>query len=158
MTTILLAIDAPPGRPLQHVSRAIDLAERQIREETDRIIVLHVREFSLARLARTMRDEGGAPGRRAVTQVVADLRRAGIRASGLVREADTGHVAQTILAVAGEVGAGLIVLGTRESTNLPHTPLDMATHLLHLSTLPVLIVPKGPAVEPARRASASALA
>jgi hypothetical protein len=55
MTTILLAIDVPPGQPLQHVSRAIDMAARQIRDETDRIIVLHVRESSLARPARTMR-------------------------------------------------------------------------------------------------------
>jgi nucleotide-binding universal stress UspA family protein len=147
MTTILLAIDVPPGRPLQHVSRAIDMAARQIRDDTDRIIVLHVREFSLPRLARTMRDQGGGPGRLAVSQVVADLRRARIRASGLIREADTGHVAQTILAAAAEVGAGLIVLGTREDTDLPRTPLDMATHLLHLSTLPVLIVPREPAAK-----------
>lgn len=77
MTTILLAIDVSPGRPLQHVGRAIDMAARQIRDDTDRVIVLHVREFSLPRLARTMRDHGGAPGRRAVSQVVADLRSAG---------------------------------------------------------------------------------
>jgi nucleotide-binding universal stress UspA family protein len=158
MTTILLAIDVPPGHPLQHVSRAIDMAARQVRDETDRVIVLHVREFSLPRLARTMRDQGGAPGRRAVSQVVADLRRARIHASGLIREADTGHVAQTILAAADEVGASLIVLGTREKTDLPRTPLDMATHLLHLSTLPVLIVPKGPAVESAGPVPCSARA
>ncbi len=156
MTTILLAIDAPPGKPLQHVNRAIEMAARLIRDKTDHVIVMHVREFSLARLARTMRDEGGAPGRLAVHQVVADLRRAGIRASELIREADTGHVAQTILAAAAEYNAGLIILGTRERTDLPRTPLDMATHLLHLSRLPVLIVPTDLAAETAGRAPATA--
>jgi hypothetical protein len=67
--------------------------------------------------------------------------------------AGTGRVAQTILAAAAEVGADLIVLGAREDTNLPRTPLDMASHLLHLSRLPVLIVPKSaqtaaPAIHP----------
>jgi hypothetical protein len=72
----------------------------------------------------------------------------------MIREADTGHVAQTILAAADEVGASLIVLGTREDTDLPRTPLDMATHLPHLSTLPVLIVPREPAVKTGARAPA----
>jgi nucleotide-binding universal stress UspA family protein len=151
MTTILLAIDAPPGKPLQHVNRAIEMAAQLIRDKTDHVIVMHVREFSLARLARTMRDEGGAPGRLAVHRVVAE-----IRASAVIREADTGHVAQTILAAAAEFDAGLIILGTREDTNLPRTPLDMATHLLHMSTLPVLIVPTDLGAETVCRAPATA--
>jgi nucleotide-binding universal stress UspA family protein len=141
MTTILLAIDVASGGSLRHVDQAVQTAARMARGDTDRVIVLHVREYSVARLARTMRDQGGAPGRRGISQVVAELRTAGVRAAGLIREADTGHVAQTILAAAAEVDASLIVLGAREATALPRTPLDMATHLLHLSTLPVLIVP-----------------
>jgi nucleotide-binding universal stress UspA family protein len=84
------------------------------------------------------------------------MRRAGIRASAVIREADTGHVAQTILAAAAEFDAGLIILGTREDTNLPRTPLDMATHLLHMSTLPVLIVPTDLGAETVCRAPATA--
>lgn len=141
MTTILLAIDVAPDGSLRHVDQAVQMAARMARGDTDRVVVLHVREFSLARLARTMRDKGGAPGRRGIRRAVAELRAAGVRAAGLIREADTGHVAQTVLATAAEVHASLIVLGTREATALPRTPLDMATHLLHLSTLPVLIVP-----------------
>jgi hypothetical protein len=53
MTTILLAIDVMAGRPLQHVGGAIDMAAQQIRDDADRIIVLHVREFSLPRTCCT---------------------------------------------------------------------------------------------------------
>jgi nucleotide-binding universal stress UspA family protein len=141
MRTILLAVDVAPGLPWKHVDRAIDMAAQHAQGDGDRVVVLHVREFSLARLARNMHDHGRPQCRDAVNQVVARLRDAGVRADGMFREADTGHVAQTILATATEVGAALIVLGTRERTDLPRTPLDMATHLLHLSTLPVLIVP-----------------
>lgn len=119
------------------------MASRLARDDTDRVIVLHVRNFSLARLGRTRRDHGGAPGMNAVRLVVAGLRSRGIEASGLVREADNGYVARTILGAAAEFGADLIVLGARERTDLLRMPLDMATHLLHLSTLPVLIVPAG---------------
>lgn len=140
-TNILLAIDVAPGSPLRHVSRAIEMAAQMVRDDADRIIVMHVREFSVARLVRNIRDQGGTPGRRAVEEVVTTLRAAGIRASGLIREADTGHVGQTILDAAAEFDARLIVLGARGHTGLPRTPLDLATHLLHLSTLPVLIVP-----------------
>jgi nucleotide-binding universal stress UspA family protein len=143
MTTILLAIDVAPGRPLRHVSRAIDMTARLARKDTDRVIVLHVRNFSLARLGRTMRDQGGAPGADAVRLVVTGLRDLGIPASGVIRESDNGYVAQAILTAATEFGASLIVLGARERTDLPRIPLDMATHLLHISTLPVLIVPPG---------------
>jgi nucleotide-binding universal stress UspA family protein len=105
-----------------------------------------------------MRDHGGAPGLNAVRLVVGRLRSHGIQVSGLVREADNGYVAQTVLAAAAEFHADLIVLGARERTDLPHRPLDMATHLLHLSTLPVLIVPPStaaPAPENVPQASPS---
>ncbi len=151
-TNILLAIDVAPGSsPLRHVSRAIEMAAQMVHDDADRIIVMHVREFSVARLAKNIRDQGGAPGRRAVDQVVTTLRAAGIRASGLIREADTGHVAQTILDAAAEFDARLIVLGASGHTGLPRIPLDLATHLLHLSTQPVLIVPPAlpAAAEPA---------
>jgi nucleotide-binding universal stress UspA family protein len=140
-TNILLAIDVAPEYPLRHVEEAAKMAAELVRDSRDQVIVVHIREFSVPKLARTMRDHGGTSGRGAVDQVVADLRSAGIRASGLIREADTGHVAQTILAAAAEFDARIIVLGARGRTNLPRVPFDAATHLLHLSTLPVLIVP-----------------
>jgi nucleotide-binding universal stress UspA family protein len=144
-TNILLAIDVAPGHPLRHVEEAVSMAAELVRDSADQVVVVHIREFSVPKLARTMRDHGGASGRDAVDRVVDSLRSAGIRASGLIREADTGHVAQTILEAAAEFDARVIVLGARGRTDLPRVPFDAATHLLHLSTLPVLIVPPAPA-------------
>jgi nucleotide-binding universal stress UspA family protein len=117
------------------------MAAELVRDAVDQVVVVHIREFSVPKLARTMRDHGGVSGRDAVDRVVTSLRSAGIRASGLIREADTGHVAQTILEAAAEFDARVIVLGARGRTDLPRVPFDAATHLLHLCTLPVLIVP-----------------
>jgi nucleotide-binding universal stress UspA family protein len=141
-TNILLAVDVATVSPLRHVSSAVEMTRQLIRDDTDRVIVLHVREFSVPRLPRTMLDHGEATGRRAVDEIVSGLRAAGIHASGVVREADFGHVAQTIINVAHEYDARLIVLGSRSRTGLPRIPVhDVATHVLHKCTLPVLVVP-----------------
>jgi nucleotide-binding universal stress UspA family protein len=141
-TNILLAVDVATVSPLRHVSSAVEMTRTLVRDDTDRVIVLHVREFSVPRLPRTMLEHGGAPGRRAVDEVVSGLRAAGIRASGVVREADFGHVAQTIVNAAHEFDARVIVLGSRSRTGLPRIPVhDVATHVMHKCALPVLVVP-----------------
>jgi nucleotide-binding universal stress UspA family protein len=145
-TNILFAVDVAPGFPqARHVEGAIDMIGQLVRSDIDRVIVCHVREFSVPKLARTMRDHGGASGRRVVDEVVTRLRRAGINAGGMIREADAGRVAQTILQAAAECEARVIVIGARGRTDLPRMPLDVATHLLHISTLPVLVVPSAEA-------------
>lgn len=149
-TNILLAADVAAGDPLRHVAAAVDMARDLVRSDADRVIVLHVREYSIARLVRTMRDGGGRSGRLLVNEIVSRLRAEGIHASAIIREADVGHIAETILNVAHEFDARMIVLGSRTETDLPRLPFgDAATHLLHLSTLPVLIVPSSG--EPASR-------
>lgn len=51
-------------------------------------------------------------------------------------------LAQAILDAARDFDAHVIVLGSRSRTGLPRVPFgSVATHLLHLATLPVLIVP-----------------
>lgn len=111
-TSILLAVDLAPGEPAWLVGGAVDTARDLVRDRADHVVVLHVREFAVARLAAMMREHGGADGRHAVDEVVARLRAAGVTASGLIREADEGHVARTILDAAGEFNARLIVLGS----------------------------------------------
>ena len=152
-TNILLAVDVTPGDPLRHVSAAVEMTRELIRDDADQVVVLHVREFSIARLGRMMTDGGGADGAHAVHAIVSALRADGIRACGQCREADIGHVAQTILHAAREFDARVIVLGSRSQTDLPRNPVgSVAEHLLHQSTIPVLIVPRaelssaGPAV------------
>ena len=151
-TNILLAVDVTPGDPLRHVSAAVEMTRELIRD-ADQVVVLHVREFSIARLGRMMTDGGGADGAHAVHAIVSALRADGFRACGQCREADIGHVAQTILDAAREFDARVIVLGSRSPTDLPRTPVgSVAARLLHQATVPVLIVPRpepaaaGPAV------------
>lgn len=142
-TNILLAVDVMPGDPLRHVSAAVEMTRELIRDDADQVVVLHVRDFSIARLGRMMTDNGGADGGRAVRAVVSALRTAGVRARGQVREADLGHVAETILDAAREFDARVIVLGSRSRTDLPRNPVgSVAERLLHQSTVPVLIVPR----------------
>jgi nucleotide-binding universal stress UspA family protein len=139
---ILLAVDVANDKPLHHVSGTVDMIHDLVQSDIDRVIVLHVKEFSVPRLARSMRDQGGVSGRCAVDEIVAQLRARHIHANGLIREADFGHVAPTILDVAAEFDARCIVLGSRSRGEFPRVPVgSVTTHLLRLATLPVLIVP-----------------
>jgi nucleotide-binding universal stress UspA family protein len=150
-TNILLAIDVTPADPLRHVTAAVAMIRELIRDDADRVVVLYVREYSVARLGRMMTDDGGADGRRAVDEVVSVLRADGIHACGQIREADIGHVAQTGLATARDLDVRLIVLGSRSQTGLPRSPLASVTaRLLHRATVPVLIVPRPEPVAPDR--------
>ncbi len=156
-TNILFAVDVASGDPLRHVSAAADMIHDLIQSDIDRVIVLHVKEFSLPRLARSMRDQGGVSGRRAVDEIVTQLRARHIHASGLIREADFGHVAPTILDVAAQFDARCIVLGSRGRGELPRGPMgSVTTRLLRLATLPVLIVPPTDGQPVGRRARLAA--
>jgi nucleotide-binding universal stress UspA family protein len=140
-TNILLAID-PAAAGDRRCGAAAGMIAELIGSDADHVIVLHVREFSILSLARNMTDHGGATGRRAVDQTVSGLREAGIHASGLIREADFGHVARTILDAADEFDARLIVLGSASRADFPGLPAGgVSAHVLHLATRPVVIVP-----------------
>ena len=135
-TYVLLAIDPEPGEPIQRMGAVIDLAEELARGRSDHVVVLHVREFSVVRLAQMMREHGGSDGRRAVDEVVAHLRAAGVTASGLIREADIGHVSRTILAAASEFDARLIVV----SSPRHRIPVGgVAEQLMHRADVPVIV-------------------
>jgi nucleotide-binding universal stress UspA family protein len=135
-TNILLAVDFAPAEPVSHCSAAIDMARELVRDSADQVIVLHVREFSVARLALMMTEHGGADGQHQVDEIVAGLRAAGVRACGLVREADAGHVARTVLDAADEFGARVIVLSSARR----RVPLgSVVQHLLRHADLPVVI-------------------
>jgi nucleotide-binding universal stress UspA family protein len=68
---------------------------------------------------------------------------AGVSAEGDIRETHVGHIASAILRAAGDHDARLVVLGSSSRTDLPRTLLgSVASRLLHMSTRPVLIVPR----------------
>jgi nucleotide-binding universal stress UspA family protein len=135
-TNILLAVDLAPGEPTWLLDGAVDMAKDLVRDRADHVVVLHVREFSVSRLAAMMREHGGADGRHAVDEIVARLRAAGVTASGLIREADEGHVVHTILEAAGEFNARLIVLGSpRHRISIG----SVANRLMRQADVPIVI-------------------
>jgi nucleotide-binding universal stress UspA family protein len=117
---------------------------RELSQDTgDQVIVLHVHEFAVGRFGRLQVDCAEGQGESLVAETVADLRSAGITADGTVREADFGHVARKILAVADEYDARMVVLGASGRTDMPHVPFGSVSHrLMHLAARPVLIVPR----------------
>ncbi len=140
-SNILLAIDVPADG-LPDLTAVAGLIKVLVTDGAEHVIVLHVREFSIALLARNMLDHGGASGRRAVDALVASLRAAGVHADGLIREADCGHVARVILDAADDFDARVIVLGPRKHPAGPHVPASgVAAHVLRAAMLPVLVLP-----------------
>lgn len=139
---ILLAVDCVPGRPHPGPGAVVRLARQLVRDSADHVIVLYVREYSVARIGAMMADRGGSRGRRVIDEIVAALRDAGIAARGMVREADIGHVAQAILDAAAAADARVIVLGACRRESLPRLPLgSIAARVLREARVPVLIMP-----------------
>lgn len=76
---------------------------------------------------------------KALEERVARLGAGGVKVSGLVRE---GVPAQSIVEVAEELGAGLIVMGTRGLSGLKHVLLgSVAERTIRQAACPVLTVP-----------------
>ncbi len=162
--TILLAVDAASHDPVRHVVAAADMTREFSRDSGDHVIVLHVHEFATGRFGRIRVDCGDGEGEGVVEKIVADLKAAGVSAEGEIRETNVGHIASAILHAADDHEARLVVLGSSSRTDLPRTLLgSVASRLLHMSTRPVLIVPRPdthaqPALSPAAAAAAAAAA
>ena len=140
---ILLAVDAASGDPARHVSAAAAMTRELGRDTGDHVIVLHVHEFATGRFGRMQVDCGEGGGEGVVGSIVSDLRAAGISAEGEIRETHVGHIAAAILKAADEHDARIVVLGSSSRTDLPRMLLGgVASRLLHMSTRPVLIVPR----------------
>jgi len=152
---IVLAVDAASGDPARHVSAAADMTRDLSRDSGDHVIVLHIHEFATGRFGRIQVDCHEGEGEQVVEKIVSGLQAAGVSAEGEIREASYGHIAAAILKAAHEHGARLVVLGSRSRTDLPRVPLgSVSTRLLHMSTRPVLIVPRPDA--PAQETAAAA--
>jgi nucleotide-binding universal stress UspA family protein len=151
MSTILLAVDAR-----HDVAESIQLARALSYGTQDRVVVLHIHEFSVGRYGRIQlccpedQAEDVLPG------IVALLQESGAPAEWLIREANSGNTARAILDVADQNDAQVIVLGSNLRTDVPFIPLGSVSHkLLHMARRPVLVVPHHqPAGTPAGTAQA----
>jgi nucleotide-binding universal stress UspA family protein len=141
--TIVLAVDVAPYLPARNVAAAVEMTRELAHDTGDRVIVLHVHEFAVGRFGRIQVDCHEGEGEHLVAEIEADLKNGGINAEGTIREADYGHVARKILAVADEYNPRILVLGARSRTDVPLLPFGSVAHrLLHLARRPVLIVPR----------------
>ena len=139
--TIVLAVDTARHELSEHVAAAVEMT-KDVAHPDDKVIVLHVHEFAVGRFGRLQVDCADGQGESLVTSIVENLSAAGLSAEGVIKEADFGHVARAILAAAGHYQARLLVLGSSSRTDLPWVPFgSVANRLMHISSLPVLVVP-----------------
>lgn len=139
--TILLAVDTARHDLSEHVSAAVEMIKDLVHPD-DRVIVLHVHEFAVGRFGRIQVDCAEGQGEQLVRDVAGRLGSAGVTAQGVIAEADYGHVARKILAEAKDCNARMLVLGSSSRTDLPRVPFgSVSSRLLHIASLPVLIVP-----------------
>jgi nucleotide-binding universal stress UspA family protein len=139
--TIVLAVDTARRELDEHVAAAVEMT-KDVAHADDKVIVLHVHEFAVGRFGRIQVDCADGQGESLVARIVEDLSGSGLSAEGVIGEADFGHVARAILKAAGNHQARLLVLGSSSRTDLPWVPFgSVANRLLHIASLPVLIVP-----------------
>lgn len=132
---LLVAIDEsePAGRALEQARGLAALSKGSVH-------VLHVREHWVTRGADWyVTDEDEAES--LVNPAVAQLRDAGIDASGVVAHALQGQVADAVWDAAESVGADLVVLGSHGRTAVGGLILgSVAYRVIHLARGPVLVV------------------
>ncbi len=104
--------------------------------------VLHLRERELAPKTGAMpTDETSDEASAAVAASVDMLTQAGVKAHGEVRNTVFGYAAREIVNDAKQIGADVIVLGSRGRGDLAGLLLGSTAHkVIHLSDRPVLVV------------------
>lgn len=132
---ILVAIDGS-RQGSTTLSVAVDLASRYGAEVT----VVHVREH--ARYEGSDVDLGpDDPAESVIDGALAGFREAGIDARGVIARVSPGETPEQIVRTAEEVGADLIVMGSRGMTELKSLLLGgVANKVLHHASCPVLLV------------------
>ena len=138
--TLLVATDFSADSDAA-LERAVDLA-RTLGAELHVVHVLHRPVEALSPyeipLPPSLLDEVQAAARRRLEEVTAKAREAGVEAEGHVRD---GSPAEQIDDLARELGADLIVMGTRGLTGLPHVLLgSVAERTVRIAGCPVLTV------------------
>jgi len=126
----------------EHAERALNYARELARTHSARLVAVHVKEIAVGRA-------GGYPVQldeetveRTIQAQVKDLHGAGIDAGYEQRSATAGGAAHALAEAVADLGADLIVVGTRGQGALTGLMLGSVTQrLLHVASCPVLAVP-----------------
>ena len=132
---ILVAIDDS-----KHARKVVDAATELGKALNGEVVLLHLRERELSRVGAfdlESTDEAGD----LVDGFVREMKDAGVNARSDVRVTLHGRVANDILTESKELGADLIVMGSRGLSDLSALLLGSVAHrVLHLAECPVMIV------------------
>lgn len=126
----------------EHADRALECARGLADEGSARLIAVHVKEISVGRAGGYPVQVDEEEVERKIQNQVKDLKDAGLVASYEQLGATAGGAAHAIADAAKDVGADLIVVGTRGQGPISGLLLGSVTNrLLHVAPSPVLAVP-----------------
>jgi nucleotide-binding universal stress UspA family protein len=134
---ILVAVD------LSEISDRAVVAARDLAVlSTGEVWVLHLREREIAVKAGVLpMDETTEEANAGVAACVEVLTQAGVKAHGEVRNTIFGYGAREIVNDAKEIGADVIVMGSRGRGDIAGLLIGSTAHkVIHLSDRPVLVV------------------
>ena len=140
MQTILVPTDFSP-----HSEKALELAEKLAKLMGAKIHLLHCYQINVGGISPygvTIPDEYNREIREAATEKVEELERK-VAAEGIEVEAHITprYPSEAVTDLAKEIGADLIVMGTRGTTGLKHIFLgSVAERTLRIAPCPVLTV------------------
>ena len=131
---VLLAVDGS-----EHARKAVPIAVEIAKTSDGEVLVFHAREHVVGRGGGYELEEADEASAVA-SDIEAEVRAAGVRASSRVDRALASHVAQAILDAADADGADLIVMGSRGLSDLRGLLLGSVTHkVIQLADRPVLV-------------------
>ncbi len=134
--TIIWATDGSPS-----ADRALPYA-KELLEDGGTIIAVHADEHFIGRASPYSVLADGDEVKTKIHEQVAEARKEGLDVSFRIVPGTASGAAHMIANVAGEVGADVIVAGTRGHGSVAGLLVGSVTHrLLHVSPCPVLIVP-----------------
>jgi len=145
--TILWATDGS-----ETAARALPYALGLTEADKAKLVVAHASEIFVGRGGGypLLADESEL--REKIGHQIEELRRGGLDATFIVRKCNAGHAARTIVEVAKEVEADLIVVGTHGYGRIAGLLVGSVTQgLLHEGVCPVLAIPTGTPVEAPER-------
>jgi nucleotide-binding universal stress UspA family protein len=134
---ILVAVDHSEVTP-----RVLDAARGLAALSQGEVWVIHLREREMMGKTGLLTSSESAEAAGAdVTGTVEALTKAGIKAHGVVRDTLYGHAAREIVSEAAELGADVIVMGSRGRGDLAGLVLGSTAHkVIHLAGRQVLVI------------------
>jgi len=133
---VLVAIDRS-----ENSNRALTAARELASLSDGEVRVLHLREQEVIPRMGLVADESPEEAHLWLESAVDELRNAGVKATGEVRNTIYGHAAREIVADARLHNAGVIVMGSKGRSDLAGLLLGSTAHkVIHLADRPVLVV------------------